>query len=72
MLSTHISGKPVSVFHRRCFRSSEFFIRSTRTVITLNISPRKNHNHAFLLVFCAHKAQKAPNRNSTPPSEPWD
>src|SRR5271157_2270463 len=70
--SAHTSRKLFSDIGRRRLRSPEFFARSTRTMITLKISPKKNHNHAFRLVFCAHKAQKAPNRNSTPPSELWD
>ncbi len=28
--------------------------------MTLKTSPRKNHSQAFLPVFCAHSAQKAP------------
>jgi hypothetical protein len=33
-------------------------------VITLKIRPRKNHNHGLRLVFCAHRAQKAPKGES--------
>ena len=35
--------------------------------MTLKMAPKKNQSSAFLLVFCAHKAQKAPNKIATPP-----
>ena len=35
--------------------------------MTLKMAPKKNQSRAFLLVFCAHKAQKAPNKIATPP-----
>ncbi len=59
--STQTSRGLTPPFNRRRARSFEFLLKSTITVMTLKNSPRKNHNHALLPVFCA-QSSRAPRR----------
>src|ERR1017187_1777951 len=50
------------------FLSFAFLRSMTNTVMTLKNMPRKNQSHGLRPVFCAHKAQRAPQTNTATPT----